>query len=229
MLFALDTSLITAIVIIVISALSSWAQSRKQKREEEAEWGGWGDSPAEHPSDQHPPSRAEKPPSPMTAPRPTASNWEEELRRMLGEAPAQPPPRAPQPPPIVVVKPTPPPLPAPTYTAPSRPEPVLAEPATVYHETSFEPEVVTAPRRGGQLTEASIAHERASRLHETVTEQLRQAKIQSAKNIVAVVHINHREPSPDAIAVVRMMRDPKKVRQAIIASMILNPPKALEN
>jgi hypothetical protein len=222
MLFALDTSLITAIVIIVISALSSWAQQRKQKREEEAEWGGWGDSPAEHPSDQHPSRHSETPPTPTTAPRPTASNWEEELRRMLGEAPAAPPPRAPQPPPIVVVQPKPQPPPVPVYT-PARPEP---EP--VYAEENYEELVTPAPRLG-QLSEASIAYERASQLHANVAEQLRQIKLQTQQHSVISARQPQRARSQDAGKVVQMLRNPHTVRQAIIASMVLNPPKALEN
>src|SRR5579872_6463066 len=136
-------SLITALVILVISALATWLKQKGQRSElEDPELGGQGNAP--------PISRPSQP-RPVTAPRPrpAATTWEEELRRLLEtDSPAAPPPPLKIPPPRPVQAPLPPPTSVPPVFVP---KPVVVSAPRV-------PMVEVASRELAPLSESKQAY-----------------------------------------------------------------------
>lgn len=160
----------------------------------------------EAPPEPHelPPVPGRRPPArPPAPPSPTMeSTLERELRRLLGEEPPPPPrqpPPAPAPPPIQVH--TPPPIipPAP---------PVRTSPTLVSRQD-------TAP----SLRPARAA----TRVRDVIqnAEQLRRRYEASS----AIARKTERSP---ASIVASLTRNPAAARQAFVASVVFNPPKALE-
>lgn len=141
----------------------------------------------------------ESQPSPS---RPQQS-WEEELRRMLEEKP----------------KPVPPPLLAPTTYKPAP----LKPPATIIREEEGPSSPALA-----HLTQSATALERASMLHDRVMSHFHQVdeRTELHRPVAPVAHAQKR--TAEAEAAVALLRKPASARQAIIASIILGPPKALE-
>ncbi len=130
-------------------------------------------------------------------------SWEEELRRMLEEKP----------------KPVTPPLLAPTTYRPAS----LKPPAPIIHEEEGPSSPALA-----HLTQSATALERASMLHERVISHFHQVDERTQLHRPAVPVAHTRKPSAEADAAVALLRKPASARQAIIASIILGPPKALE-
>lgn len=126
-------------------------------------------------------------------------SWEEFERKPQPVPP-------PEPPPVIARKqqPLPPPLPV--------PPPVIAQ------------EQEGPYRVMGQLAESRRAHERATHLEESVAAQLAAvgARVTKHKPSSARIRIHAMED------LVRTFRKPATLRQAVIASIILNPPKSLE-
>jgi hypothetical protein len=197
-MFAGIDSLIGLLIFVLISVLASWLQ-KKQRTEEQA-----------------PPTlprrpRAQGAPAPgREEPARQKVDWEEELKRLLEGEPAEPPP--PPPPPIVVVsqprQPAPPPLLRQAETVPTSPE----------HSPV---EVTFTPLPG--LTESAQAYAEASTLEEKVQQHLRQV----TQKPVAMTHVQHREPSRAAQDALTLLRDRRSVRSAVMASVVLGPPRAL--
>ena len=136
--------------------------------------------------------------------RPAQSSWEDELRRMLEEEKP---------------KHVAPPLLAPTMYKPA----TLRPSATVHHQE----EGPSSPSLA-HLTQSATALERASTLHERVAAHfhLVDERTDLHRPAIPVAHIRKR--SAEAEAAVALLRKPASARQAIIVSLILGPPKALE-
>ncbi len=196
--------LIFVIAVVVISMIHSWLQKRKGEPEEDsAPW---------------PASRPRRPvPPPANRPAPGMETWEDELRRLLqgGE------PRQDRPPVVVQVPPTvPPPLPR---TAARRPRiaPVPAAKAEV------EGEMETGlPVQMPTLEQSAQAFLRASNLESRVADHMRGIDARVTSHVVAEVR---REKSPAVREALALVRNRQSQRAAIIAGVILGPPKALES
>jgi hypothetical protein len=158
-------------------------------------------------------------PSPPPETRPAAtSDWEEELRRLLGGKPpeAKPPPiHAPEPTSVPPVRPvviqTPRPVPPPLAGS------VMAE-----AERSVKVQLPT-------LKESVTAYQRSSHLQEQVIERLKHVEEMTERQQASVPTAHRQAVSTDAVRSIALIRNRTTTRQAIVASMIFGPPKALEN
>lgn len=202
-------SLITIIAIFLITVAANWMRKMKQQ--------------GEQPGTTPPPNVSGKPAppsSPQTPPRPTS--WEEELRRLLeGEAPAAPPPRPN--PPIVIAQPRP--QLAPT-SRPIQTPPVFTQPS-VAPQSIAPPQPVLVTARAGNLAsmeESKRAYERASQLDQTVSAHIGKIPGEHVKPTIVI----RRPPPADIAQVVSLFKTSRTARQAVIASIILGPPRALE-
>jgi len=175
-------------------------------------------------------------PSRPAGSRPAAtSDWEEELRRLLGVKPPvdKPPPvstsqPSPVPPPVrpvVIQAPRPVPSPSPDTGAPpvvrSIPPP-LAGTAMAEAEKSVD---VQLPA----LKESLTAYQRASHLQEHVIERLKHVEEMTERHLASVPTAHRASVSTDAVRSIAFIRDRNTVRQAIVAGLIFGAPKGLEN
>jgi len=224
-------SLLTLLVFLLISGAAALLKRRQRTNEPE--------SLREPPPPSHGPVPGVPPAS---APRPApTSSWEEELRRLLeGETPV-PPPALPQPPPIQpqrlppAPRPVPPPLPRPVVITPrSAPPPPLptkpggrAQPKVVT-VTPVDESAGGAPGRLATMAESAAALQRANRLHDGVARHLEQVDAQTEHHLVKTPTSRRRSVSPELTQAVSLTRRPRSARQAVVAALILGPPKALE-
>ncbi|MBI3417719.1 MAG: hypothetical protein HY043_20700 [Verrucomicrobia bacterium] len=216
-------SLLIFVGLVLISAISNWLK-KKRAGQGEADW------PAE---ENTLPIPRPRPPA-QTPPRPTPSqprNWEEELRRLLGEEePAHPPP---------VPAPRTPPTAAPTPASTSKPvklppAPVVSQPLSTFEmppmlqEISVEdsPNLELSHREMelARMDESRQSHQRAARLQGQVADQMQQANEQVSRH----THARRLSASTEAAQVVAMLRHPRTARQAFVASLVFDPPKAFE-
>lgn len=195
--------LIFVIAIVVISMIHSWLQKRKEQPEEES-------SPWPKPQPRHPnaPPPLNRPPQPA----PKAGNWEEELRRLLqGGEPARPRP------PVVIA--APPPLPR---TPSARPRVVPAPVVTVEPDGDMD---TGLPVRMPTLEKSAQAFLRASSLEARVAEHMRGVDARVTSHAAPEIK---RTKAPEVREALALVRGRQSQRAAIIASVILGPPKALE-
>jgi len=212
-------SLITTIVIIVIAAIATWFKKLGQPKDTDEETRMRRSVTMQRPNQ---PGQQR----PASTPRPQSGpvSWEEELRRLLeGETPGAPPPM--RPPPVVITQAprpmpvTPPPLPRPTFAPqPPRPAPVIISRPPV--PVAFQP----PGRQLATFQESSQAYERASSLGSTVSQYIESVPGQA----VQLTTVVRSQVSPELRQVVSLFQNARSARQAIIASIILGPPKALE-
>ena len=203
MLLAQLDTLITIAIFLVIAIISSWLK-KKQAPEDEA-WPGQSSGPQQGPA----------------RPRPKPSSWEEELRKLLeGDEPAPPP----RPPPVIVhEKPRPAgpppvmprPIPTPRPLPAARPAPLVAQ----------DEQDIGLPVRLPSLTQSSEAYQRASQIDLQVAERLRQIGQQVTRHTGAQ---KAEVVSTDILLGKAMLRERTSLRGAIVASVILGPPKAFE-
>ena len=206
MLGAIEIKLIIAVLFLLASAISSWMKKRKEAEAEK-----------ERSAPPHRPHSAGSPPLQQPA---QPVSWEEELRRLLqGETPGP----QPIPPPIVVHethRPAPPPL------APPEPEPVHRH-RTVFDvvEESNPVDVDVQPRFQPmpELTESAYAYSQASQLGQKVEGHLRQV----TEHPVGTTSVARKVATPEAAAALALLRRPHLARTAILASIIIGPPRAL--
>lgn len=201
-------SLVFFLIFIVGSAFMTWLKNRGGKEDDWSEM----DRPG------HRPVRTEK-----------TARWEEELRRML-EDPDDDHGRTVLPPPLVK-RATPPPLP-PRPVIQSAPLPVpertlRPHPPVFTHAPVEEPEgeETVVHSHLAPLTQSNAALWRASHLEQSVASHFKELTLHHVKN-TATLHNTVR--SPQVEQVVRWFRSPNTVRQVLIASVILAPPKALQ-
>jgi len=197
-------SLITLLVFIGIAVVSTWLK-KKQKPEDEKE--SWSDEQR----------RAGPTATRPQVPRPAKpSGWEEELRRLLeGDEPTA------QPPPVIVYE-TPRPAPR---TGPPAPPPVPRLAPVIVQDEGDEMEK-GLPVRMPSLTQSERAYQRASRLDISTAEHLRQISERIATHAAkeAATH-----PAPAPHPAVSLIRNRVSLQSAIVASILLGPPKALES
>jgi hypothetical protein len=206
---------LTLFVVFLVVTFFNWLQNRTRAAEEAA-----GGPP--QPEDGAPRSRTDSEPGELPPPprRPASVDWEAELRRLLeGETAPEasaPPPPAPPPPsrPIAVPIPVQRPVPAPArrVTAPP-PLPVMDE-------------LEAAAGRMAPMIESSSAHRRDNSLERKVADQMRDVH---EKPVVITGVTRLRENSRELAATANAFRSPRAARQAMIASIVLAPPKALES
>ena len=208
------SAILTIAVFIVLSLISQWQQRRQRELD--------GDGPP-----------SPKPRDPRSAPRPRApgplDGWEEQLKRLLEDPrtraerprPTPPPPR---PRPLA----TPPPL-APE-AGPDFQMPPLTEARRAMAEADSMPAQVDtriddASRHMGELPRAHQAMASAAKLQTAAHDHLYQGIL---RNSVSLAMRAPSAASEEARAVVAHIRSPIGVRQALIASLIFSPPKALQ-
>ena len=103
--------------------------------------------------------------------------------------------------------------------------------ATPWQEVSLDSQ--PAPTKPlAHLEQTTQSYQRATQLHETVAAHMRRVDEQTEKHgkpLVASRVVRRDIGSPDARAVVALLRRPATARQALLASFVLAPPKALES
>lgn len=186
--------------------LHSWWQKRKGEGEPESP--AW---PVPNPRRPSVPPRQ----SPQTRPpQPPAASWEDELRRLLqGEEPSRP--AAPP----VVVQSAPPPLP---NASVSRPAPV----PRVVSESRSDVDMNTGlNRQAPSMLESAQAFLHGSMPSTEVARHMQQAH----PHVATHETLSLKKQVPPAIRqAVSLVRDRQSQRAAIIAGIILGPPKAME-
>jgi len=206
LLGGLDTFWIL-LLIVLGSAINEWLKKKKQMSRKDS-------SPPQMPR--------------PASPRPTAtSNWEEQLRRLLdGEMPvAKPPPVAPPPVrPVIVQEPKPSPpqrrVVAASPVASTAPL-ALSGPGTAEAAKTVEVHLQA-------LKESAAAYQRASHLHEGVAEHLKRVEEMTEHHPGKIPTAHRPGFSTEAAQTIALIRNPRTVRKAMIASLIFGPPKALE-
>lgn len=205
------------IVLVVFIGSAIVERLRKRAAEREAA------QPPGTPAPRRTPRRGEGA-TPQTDPPRSATNWEEELRRLLGVEP--PPSSKPPPPPPVFpttsAQSTPPPLRVPETTASAQAPAPLAR-----IEPKFTRAVQVSAIRLPELRESAADYQHASRLQENVARRLEQLEERMQRHSTGPEPARTTPASLEADRVVLMFRDPQAIRQAVIASMILSSPKAL--
>lgn len=217
------------LAIVIISALTSWYQSRNKKEGQVEPWGGEDDEAYRKQQTGGRNPSAPNPNQPL--------NWEEELKRLMegkppldGTVSTPPPP----PPPLPGVRRQTPPVPVRVAreSLPTEDEhlPSRESAATPWQDVSLDslPEP-TKPL--ANLEQHTQAYQRAAQLHEAVAARMQRVNDvteKHGKKLTAPAPVR-RATNPDARAVVNLLRRPATARQALLASFVLAPPKALEN
>jgi hypothetical protein len=200
--------LIFIAVVVVLSLLHAWWKKRQEAGEDESNpWPGY---PPRH--------KPTAPSAPRPAPPPSpAASWEEELRRLLqGEEPARP-----APPPVVVQQPrsAPPPLPRGAATRPApAPHPIFVEQVDPDMEKGLPVKMPSLEQSAQAYLHASQLESRVAAHMQRVDQQVTtHQKLESKKEI-----------SPAIRQAVALVRQRQSQRAAILAGIILGPPKAVE-
>ncbi len=220
------------IILGVIAAISSFADWLKKRRQRDQA----GDSSTDEwptPATRTPPP---VPPATDASGKPL-SQWEEEIRRMLQGVEPEPPVPPPMPPPVV--RPTMPP-PRPYQSRPvvvqseegEADEPVpthlssIERPHGAYSRAAtLEQSVDARLAKVSSMGTVAEAWNRVGSIDERVRERLREAT--SHRHSTVGEHV-HKPRSEEATRLAAAFRSPVTARQAIVASFVLGPPKALE-
>lgn len=223
-------SLIVFAVILLLSALGNWLKNRKGQGPQ-----GWGDEDSPAPPPRRPGQPAPGPGEPASPPGPVF-DLERELRRMFGQEPEPPPSPPTRPSPPVLAPPpawerpmpAPRPHPAPAGNVEGEFVPLPLPPGTHFPRTSPAMNQAGAPEfELAHLAESKAAYRRASSLETSV-----QAKLDAVRP--GVPHAGLPRPgrrearSPELTSVLLSLKQPRTARLAILASVILGPPKVLE-
>lgn len=210
-------ALLTIIGLLILSAISSWLQRRSQQAGEEP-WPEGGRPPAQPPAER----RAPKPGEEGQRPRPSRlEDWEAELRRLL-EGGGEEEHRKPAPP--VITKPAAPTPPAPQRPARPLPIPVPTEkPLTV-------PPVIESGEGGpsessGRFHGALSGYRDAQNLQGAIENRMLAAAASRRQRSLPGQTTRLARKMPPVGA---MLRSPSDVRLAMVASIVLGPPKAME-
>ena len=216
-------SLIAFVVIMLLSALGSWLKQRKGQTPDTSE--------EEHPLRRfvRPETTGSESAPPPARPKPFF-DLEGELRRLLGEEPEAPP--APAPPPVLREVPAaPPPIaPRPMLTAEAGEEfvPVPLPVGTHFPKPARELDAEPAPAFDlASMAESASAYRRGSTVDAAAETKLQAARTRTEQHKPLGPRAPQRTISPDTAAVLRLLRQPRTARQAILASVILSPPKGL--
>lgn len=200
------------VVIVLVGALSQWLMKRRQANQAENQPDGG--EPLPSPGKPHERS-------------PRELDLQEALRQLLG---GEPPPRAPQPPPIPPVMRDA--LPAEGWSDEERFQPEQAwmdEPQDTY-EADRPPAIQTAPpsRPHSALARASVTALQTSERHEQAVRRFEQLNEQG-RHPATVVNTGRGGCSRAGTRAVALVRDSRTVRQAFVASLVFGQPKAFGN
>lgn len=194
--------LFTIIMLMLLFAASNWLKRRAEPEEPER----WPDEA--EPGDQPPSHRRTTAPREPAA-RPVRSSWEEELRRLLeGEPPRR---LEPKPPPA------PPPIP-PAVITPSRP---ISTPPSPPRVTG-----VTPQGRVQTIGQTALLLGRTRELQRRATDELRRAHAQIGGRPLVSPLERSQDRSEEIRRAHAWFQSPQAARQAVIASVILGPPRA---
>jgi hypothetical protein len=233
-------SLLVFVVIILLSAASNWLKKRQGHVPDT-----WPEEPTP-PRPMVPPQSQRLPgtPDPMGQPghpRPAGevppkprpmTDWEEELRKLLGEE-------------VPTVTPRPIPTPAPPVVVHRTPEPMkrAAPPPILTAEEISESQGLPVPTRSrvrfpqvapGSLDAAPAPAFELARMEESARASARAAAVHhdtgpSKNPAMDLALLQARKlRSPDGIKVVSMLRNHATLRQSFLASIVLGPPMAME-
>jgi type IV secretory pathway VirB10-like protein len=143
-----------------------------------------------------------------------AKSWEDELRDLLAQTQSPPPP-PPMPPPLRRV---PPPI--------TPPPPLIEDEGQHSHVELPVPQPRTdapfQPLPG--LVESTVRYEHAAHLHEAVALHMQHV----TSHPVKLTRVVRRAASVEAGEIRDMVRDPKRLRTALLAGIVLGPPRALD-
>ena len=200
------------LVIVLGGALSQWLMKRRQRNEAENR----PDGDESLPSPGKPQERS-----------PRELDLQEALRALLG---GEPPPRAPQPPPIPSVMRDA--QAAEDWSDEEQFQPEQAwmdEPQETY-EAARPPAIQTAPpsRPHIALARASAMAIKTSEQNEEAVRRFEQLNEQG-RHPATVVNTRRGRRSRTGARAVALVRDARTVRQAFVASLVFGPPKAFEN
>ncbi len=212
----MDNSLIAMLVIVALSAISNWMQKRSQAQEQGPT--GRDQRPTRPASPPHPPTQ---PPRTRQADSDTSSepDWERDIRRLFeGDAPQTPPPFPQMPPVLQTASPT-----APPRSSPPAPR-SISTPSERIPGSTEGPSITLI-----NLTESEEAYRQASHLHEKTAAHLRRVTSRTRQPRAAEPTLHRHRSSSEVHAAAALVRDPKTVRQAVIASMILESPKGFSS
>jgi len=199
MFLAIPNQLIFLLVVVVLSMLHSWWKKRKGEPETEAESESWPSRPPTAP----PAGQPAQPPS-------KAASWEEELRRLLqGEEPARPTP------PQVVVQ-VPPPLPR--VASRPAPRPIVIEKSDPDMEKGLPVKMPSLEQSAQAFLSASQLESKVAAHMQRVDQQVTTHKKLGLKKQVA----------PEIRQAIGLVRNRQSQRAAVIAGIVLGPPKAME-
>ena len=192
--------LIILAIIVGASLLHGWWKKKQGEGEDQSSpWPGQPEGP--------------RPPTPRQQPQPPprrAMDLEEQLRRLLqGEE------RKSEPPPVAPPRiPPPPPLPRPARTAH---RPMVAPPPVIVS--------VPAPAPAETLSTAAKAFLRGNQLESKVAAHMHRVGRHVTTQRVDPIQ---KPASPEIREAIGLLRTRKSQRAAIIASVVLGPPKAME-
>lgn len=207
-------SLIVFVVILLLSAVANWIKTRKGLDPE-----AWDEEQTGTPPSgprPRPPTSGTPPPRPKPV-----FDLEGELRRLFGEEPEP----KPAPPPVLprpVVEAQPSEVFVPVVLAPAPP----AAPSSL-GRTAVEAATATA---GESARMASVANSylRSGTAGRTGLDRAEAARLASQfERRAGSVRDRRRAASPDVASVLALLQQPTTARQAILASVILGPPKGL--
>jgi hypothetical protein len=193
--FQAGFSVLGIIIVVVV-----WALSALFKRKE--------DDQTELPPELKGP-RSRKPAQP-----PVARSWEEELRRVLGQPAAAPPP---------LVREVPPPVQQVHRPRVSAPPPPI-EPHIQVTLPPPRPRIEPMFQQLAGLTEATQRYEQAMTLEQRVTKHMGDV----TSHRVGTTTVVRREIAPEVFQAISAVRTGQGARAAVLASIILGPPRALE-
>ena len=206
------TKLIFITLFILLSILHSWWKKRQEEGEQKPDADDW---PGSKPRPPRPPLR---PPPVRPAPPPAqAGGWAEELRRVVQQ-------HAPAPPPLPPASAKAAPRPA--AAVPTRLPASQSRPATPPPMMGSDPDMEKglAVKLPG-LTQSAQAYLRASQLEQKVSAQMRRVEQQVAAHKVPQ---ETRETPGEVRHAIALVRQRSSIRAAILAGVILGPPRALE-
>ena len=218
-------SLLIAVVLIAISAISNWLKKKRASNDSET----WPSEESTLPIPRsRPPARTS---TPTASPAPAKRlDWEEELRRLLGEEEPAPPPPVPTPRPQASTAPPPvskpvklPPPPVVSQTLSTIEMPPVLQSISV--EDSPNLELSHREMQLARMDESRQSHQRAARVSGQVAEQMQRADEQVSRH----THARRLSASTEAAQVVALLRHPRTARHAFVASLVFGPPKAFEN
>jgi len=199
------------VVVVLVGALSQWLMKRRQENQAENQPSG---------DDRVPPSK-----TPERLQRPL--DLHEVLRQLLG---GEAPPRAPQPPPIPPVMRDAQPAEVWPDEEQFQPEEAWMEEAQETHEAARPPAIQTAPpsRPHPALAGANANRIRNREPNEEAVRRFEQLNEQGRHPATAVGIVRKRR-SREGTRAIGLLRDPRTVRQAFVASLVFGPPKAFES